>query len=113
MDAIDKGTIQLHTLHLLLYTEFYLRFYISSSLKRSYLVFLYADTKISIVDAESYMRYFTLYFLIVKSYNSIATGGTEKAALAIHCAAGFREIGEENGITLLEITREEYLQRPL
>ena len=52
-------------------------------------------------------------FLIVKSYNSIAKGGTEKAALAIHRAACFREIGEENGITLLEITREEYLQRPL
>lgn len=38
---------------------------------------------------------------------------TRKAALAIHRAALFREIGEENGLTLLEITREEYLQRPL
>ncbi len=54
-----------------------------------------------------------LSFFIVKSYTSIAKRGSEKAALAIHRAALFREIGEENGITLLEITREEYLQRPL
>ena len=35
---------------------------------------------------------------------------TRKAALAIHKQLGFRQIGEEGGNTLLEITREEYLR---